>query len=366
MKVIGSMRPMTGCRLAAAVAVIAVSTVRASAGDATVSAADAPAAKFNPGHYVALPVTGDPKAIQGLETPGIVGVSKRYKWRRLEPRRGEYDFAEMSEDLEYLAERDRRLVVFLIDRSFSRWPSLPRYLAEHEIAIDGGTCPVRWHPEVVRRMVALGQAIGEAFDHHPHFEGVAIQETSLGLPADLREAHGYTHEAYRDALIEVLTGLADAMPRSRVFWYQNFFPDGEQGYLRQIANALLGKNVVMGGPDILPHRRYMRQAAYPLYDEYRGKLPLFCAAQNDSYKHHANDVRLGQPAAVPDSGYLTMGEIFRFARDELHVSYIFWDHRTEAGQPGERTFDDALEVIRGTPRFNPQLTAVFAPRAEAD
>jgi len=226
---------------------------------------------------------------------------------------------------------------------------------------DGGTCPARWNREVVERCVALGRALGDAFNEHPHLEGVAIQETSLGLPAEVRAAHGYTHEAYRDALIEILTGLGDALPCGRVFWYKNFFPDGEQRYLEQIADAVIGTNIVMGCPDILPHRRYMSRVAYPLYDTYRGRLPLFCSAQDDSYKHHANDVRLGQPAEVPASGYLTLGEIFRFARDELHVSYLFWDHRTEAAEPGERAFDDALDVIRRHPSFNSELNRRFSP-----
>ena len=347
-------------------AVICVLSLKAIAADGGLDRGAA-ATKFHPGHYVALPVRGDIGDVHHLDTPGIVGVSKRYKWRHLEPRRDAYDFAAIREDLDRLAGHDKQLVVFLIDRSFSQWPSLPSYLAQYEIAIDGGTCPARWEARYVERLVALGRALGDAFDEHPHFEGVAIQETSLGLPADVRDALGYTHERYRDALIAILRGLDAAMPRSRVFWYQNFFPDGEQDYLREIATAMLGTGVVMGGPDILPHRRYMNAVAYPLYDAYRGKLPLFCSAQNDSYKHHANDTRLGRGSAVPATGFLPIDAIFRFARDELHVSYLFWDHRTEVDQHGERTFSDALKVIRRHPKFNEALNAGFvATRAERE
>jgi hypothetical protein len=200
----------------------------------------------------------------------------------------------------------------------------------------------------------LGQALGERFDSHPNFEGIAIQESSLGITEEGYKTFGYTPEKYRDALIAILTGFQDALPNSHVFWYSNFLPDNN-GYLRQIADAIEDSGVFMGGPDILPYRRLLSQVSYPMYEEYKDRLTLFCSAQGDSYKHHKNDTSVDEQEPIPEEGYLTMEKIFLFARDSLHVRYLFWDYEYETTEQGQRTYDDAIQVIRKYPTFNDDL-----------
>lgn len=308
-------------------------------------------AKFSPGHYVAVSPSTEMAEINHLDEPAVRGVNKRYRWRQLEPEKGAYDFSSIEDDLRYLSERDKQLVVFLIDRSFSEYRAMPPYLEDYEVPLDWGFCPVRWHPVVVERLVALGEALGKRFDNHPSFEGVAVQETSLGMSDEGWSAHEYTPEKYRDALVAILTGMQAGMPRSHVFWYCNFMHE-DDGHLRQVADAVESHGVFMGGPDILPYRRYMSRVSYPMYEDYRGRLTLFCSAQDDSYKHHKNDVRGGRRPEVHEEGYLTVEEIFLFARDSLHVSYLFWNHKYGGEEQGERTYDDAIEVIRKYPTFN--------------
>ncbi len=89
-----------------------------------------------------------------------------------------------------------------------------------------------------------------------------------------------------------------------------------------------------------------------MYEEYQDRLTLFCSAQSDSYKHHKNDTGVDEQEPVSEEGYLTMEEIFLFARDSLHVRYIFWDYEYEITEQGQWTFDDAIEVIRKYPTFN--------------
>ena len=108
----------------------------------------------------------------------------------------------------------------------------------------------------------------------------------------------------------------------------------------------------MGGPDILPYRRYLSLVSYPLYEEYRDKLVLFCSAQGDSYRHHKNDRSVDEIEPVHPEGFLSMEEIFLFARNRLHVRYIFWDYEYDLTEPNARTYDDALEVMRKFPEFN--------------
>ena len=312
-----------------------------------------PTGKFHPGHYAAVGPRTDLAEIRRLDEPAVKGVSKRYFWRTLEPEPGVYDFSEIENDLSFLQGHGKQLVIFLMDKTYSRRSPLPRYLAarcEYDTDYDGFT-PVRWHPYFIERLLALGRALGARFDSRPSLEGVAVQESSLAVSDRACRVFGYTPEKYRDALISILTGLQAAFPRGHVFWYQNFLP-GNNGYLRNVADAVGDDGVFMGGPDILPYRRYLSRVSYPLYQDYRDKLILFCSAQGDSYRHHKNDRSVDEIEPVHPEGFLSMEEIFLFARDRLHVRYIFWDYEYDLTEPNARTYDDALEAMRKFPEFN--------------
>ena len=213
---------------------------------------------------------------------------------------------------------------------------------------------MRWDPVVVGRFVALNRALARALDEDPNFEGVAFQESGLMIGPELRREHGYTPEKYRDALIQMLTESSQAFRRSQVFWYMNHFEGGDE-YLGDVAKAVIGSRVVMGGPDILPYRRRL-QGTYQLYEKFNGRLPLFCSAQDDSYRHDKNDSRnMGNTAVTrnlppPAEGYVPMEQIFLFARDKLHVKYLFWTYTYHAGT-GAFNYDAAVAVMHTHPTF---------------
>jgi hypothetical protein len=60
--------------------------------------------------------------------------------------------------------------------------------------------------------------------------------------------------------------------------------EGNNACLAQIAQAIAGTHVAMGGPDILPYRKRLREI-YELYDRFNGQRSLICSAQDDSYRH---------------------------------------------------------------------------------
>jgi hypothetical protein len=317
----------------------------------------APAAeKYHPGHYVAISETEAISGIKELDDPALRGVNKRYYWADLEPRKGIYDFSHVKADLDFTARHGKQLVVFITDKSFnpSRNP-LPAYLSDYTLPNMRGFTAKRWDPVVVGRFTALVQALAKSFDADPAFEGIAIQESALMISPSVQRAQGYTPEKYRDALITILTESSHAMEHSQMFWYMNHL-DGRDDYLADVAAALISSRVVMGGPDILPYRKRL-QATYRLYDRFHGKLRLFCSAQDDSYRHDPDDSRnMGNAAATrnlppPAGGYVPMKEIFQFARDTLHVNYIFWSYKKFPGNPGAFTFDDAMAVIKANPTF---------------
>jgi hypothetical protein len=302
--------------------------------------------KFHPGHYAA--VGRDAVRRGGFEralAPGVVGVHLRYRWAELEPQEGRYDFSAIERDLDVARRNGVQLVAMIEDKTFDHTAPTPEYLrTRHTVPGHRGFTAARWDPYVIERLDALVSRLGEHFDCHPNFEGVAFQETSPSVNDDTLRRWGYTPERYRDALIAILRSASDALPRSRVFWYMNFLPGG-QSYLGEVATALVGTGVVMGGPDVLPDNPALGRLVYPLYDRFRGRLPLFCSMQHDSYRHPRRDLQ------QESLRYWSMDELFAYARDELHVDYLFWEYRTSRTPPDSHDWTEARDVIARNPQI---------------
>lgn len=303
--------------------------------------------KFHPGHYVAIGRAELRKGVSTALGEGVEGIQLRYRWADLEPKKGQYDFSAISRDLDIVAQAGLQFVVLLEDKTFrDEWPT-PAYLHE-EYTLRGkrGYTAKRWDPYVIERLERLVTRLGTQFDCHPNFEGIGLQETALGVAPEELAANGYTPEKYRDALVRVLRSAASSVPRSRVFWYMNFLP-GNQAYIGDIANAVVGRGVVMGGPDVLPENQALVRRVYPYYQQFNGRLKLFGSMQHDSYQHPRSD-----RAAAASSALWSMEELYEFARDDLHVDYIFWEYRSSP-KPGKQSFawNDARAVIARHPRI---------------
>lgn len=299
--------------------------------------------KFHPGHYVAIGGGELRKGATPPTGPGITGVQLRYRWVDLERKSGSYDFRRIERDLEAASRLGLQLVVLLEDKTFDGEAPTPEDLRErHTLKGHRGYTAARWEPEVRDRLESLVARLGETFDCHPNFEGVGFQETALSLDRAALQAVGYTPEKYRDAQIDLLRSAAASLPRSRVFWYMNFLP-GNQEYLGDIASAVAGTGVVMGGPDILPDNQALTRRTYPFYERFRGRLKLFGSMQHDSYRHRRADTFTSQ------GGYWSMEDLFLFARDRLHVDYVFWEYRTRRQPADARDWSEAREVIARYP-----------------
>jgi hypothetical protein len=240
-----------------------------------------------------------------------------------------------------------QLVIIVVDKTFGKGIATPPYLdGDNSIRnITGGYTAKRWSPFVVERFKALMRRLAQRFDEHPAFEGVAIQESSLSLNEQTLTRTGYSTVAYRNALVDILVTSAADFRRSQVFWYMNFFPRGQDN-LVEIANRVRQAGVIMGGPDILPDDEPLQRLTYPIYDDFAGRMKLFNSIQYNSYAHPHAD----RSAATK---YWTMQELYRFARDELHVSYIFWNRKTWKEPTDSYDWQDALPVISQHPRINP-------------
>jgi hypothetical protein len=306
--------------------------------------------KFHPGHYISI---GPAQMTKGLEHTlskalgdAIRGVKLRYRWVDLEPTEGQYDFTPIARDLEALARRDLQLVAVIEDKSFNEKPApTPAYLqAKHTLRTRTGHIAVRWDPFVNQRLQKLIAGIGAEFDCNPNLEGIAIQESAPSLDDDFLLASGYTPEKYRDSLIALLRSASQSLPRSRIFWNMNFLPRG-QAYLGEIAHAVTGAGVVMGGPDVLPENGALAERAYPFYETFKGRLPLFCHMHRPSYVHRKTGA----------SGYWSLEDMFVFARDRLHVDYLFWEYFSRPIPPDSRDWSEALAVMARHPTWRPEF-----------
>jgi hypothetical protein len=338
------------CRAISAALLLAV-LCTGFANTASGETAEAVERKFHPGHYIALTLSDDGvSAIRRALHPGVAGVQKRYTWRELEPREDLYDFSVIAADLAVMEESGAQLVVFINDKSFRDERITPEYLWDaYTLPIRSaepgqGYVAKRWDPFVVERLSKLLVALGKQFDANPRFEGVALQESALGIDTAILDREGYTAPAYRDALMQMLANARRAMPQSQVFWYLNYLPQNQR-LLPSVAAAAARDGIALGGPDVLPDSEPLVRLVYPVLEEQRGTALLFTSAQNDSFRH-------AHSGPQGDTKYWTPVEIFEFARDRLGVQYLFWNDVQSPNPPDSYSIEDAYPVIAANPHFN--------------
>lgn len=272
-----------------------------------------------------------------LEAESLAGAQVAYTWRTLEPKKDEYDFSAIREDLAFLTSKHKRLFIQLQDVTFSeaRTP-VPNYLltegvfnggankqykikdGDEENAVVAGWAARRWDPVVQQRFHKLLLALGKEFDGR--IEGINLAESSVTFGQSGRLfPKGFTFEIYRDAIITNMKALKRAFPKSVVIQYANFMPGEwrpteDKGYLRAVYEAARELKVGVGGPDLLPYRKGQLKSSYPLIREAAGTVPVGIAVQDGNYE----DVN---PAT---QNRVTIGELIDFATNYLRVDYIFW------------------------------------------
>ncbi len=310
-------------------------------------AASSSARKFNAGHWIVMGRGADSISLMSQSIkPGVVGLVKRYTWRVLEPSQGKYEFSGIKADLAWAASAGMHLIFIIEDKTFTMERPDPSYLDNLTPRnIAGGYTIVRWNPTVVTRFNALVKALGAQFDSNRNFEGIATQETSLGMDSKTLNAFGYTPQKYRDSYINTLTASTVSLRTSRVFWFMNFLV-GDQAYIGSIASAVAAKGVVMGGPDVWPDNKSLQSKVYPFYSQFAGKMPLFGQVEDVCY--HEPHMTKGF-----HTKYWTMPELFSYARTNMHVNYMFWVRVTKATPSGSYTWLNALPVISGSANFTP-------------
>lgn len=219
--------------------------------------------KWHPGHYAETQTYGAvPDAVISdiSRVPAIRGVTQRYNWSTLEPRRGEYNFAAIYADIAKLRPHGKRLIVLFMDRSWSGDSSahLPAYLA-NESGTKGiynhpvyGVAASIWKEPIMDRLIALNVALAEKFDKEPLFEGMRFEEITPGMtPGDSGVPADYTVPDMIRQWNRLATAAKQAWKQTNVFLNTNSL-GGVEGPLEIIEHAYKVGGVGVGGPDVLP------------------------------------------------------------------------------------------------------------------
>ncbi|MCE3284593.1 MAG: hypothetical protein K0R70_849 [Steroidobacteraceae bacterium] len=317
------------------------------------------------GHHFATRYADTPAdAAMLCEQVGVDGVVWRRTWGEVEPTPGTYDFSSFDAVLAAIAgsqNPDCQLWLFVEYKSFASSPvknPCPEYLRLDYSAPNAGgsgasTC-FMWEPVVVEAYAAMMRAAAARYDANPRVEGLIMQETALGFSGaysqDVADGGTYTAEAWRDALVQLVSQCGSTFARSRCVSFLNFIRGGQQ-YLETVAAAIAAvpdNRACVSGPDLLPDQSALyatESAAYEVIVRHDGCRSN--SAQNASYDVEGCDMdcifRFGVggtfgdfPETAPRTGGLCIN------------SYLFWTHRVFPSSTG-LDWTDALPVIAAYP-----------------
>lgn len=311
-------------------------------------AATANPIKWHPGHYSIL--VGDPNNSNLMnevyneltETPALRGVVIRYDWSELEKSPGVYTFQSIDARLKELTARKKRLIVLLEVKSFDKSKIVPSYLLTTQY--DGGVFPIGkfgsnavngyniklWNNAVKERLTALITAIGKRYDGNPNFEGFGMQETALGDP--VKAVTNAQVDGYYKNLVAVNKHMRTQFPHTMVFQYTNY----PRPVIKSVIDNLKATGGTLAATDIFlddPGLNYKGTppGVFTYFPKNAGAMPLAAQVEKSNYLDTRHDGNGYKP---------TVTQLLNFARDNLHVNYLFWTRTPEI-------FPKVLEVLRG-------------------
>lgn len=270
-------------------------------------------------------------------TNGIFdGVQIAYSWNQLEQEKDKYDFSLIKKDLKLLKQYGKKLFIQIQDASFSlKWNLIPRYLRTDTVYNGGanihykfrnaeetdyrelGWMSRRWDKAVQDRLHKLYAALGKEFDGI--IEGINTEETAVEYGKGPLHPPGFSFKRYRDATLENLSALKKSFPKSIVIVYANFMPGGyipggDSTLLKSVYEFAWTNHIGVGGPDLFPYKKGQMNNSYRFIKDSYKKVPTSLAVQDGNYDY------INPQTKKP----ITAEEIYEFAKDELHLTYLFW------------------------------------------
>ena len=248
-----------------------------------------------------------------------------------------YLLAEIQSDLDWCWARGLKLMVMIQDKTFVMENPLPQYLAHKAIPNrNGGYTALRWDPLVASRMSRLMNAIASRFKNHSAFEGLGAEETAPSLSSDnwlrtiTRQRSISTPTCSRPSRLRLshptcaTSGTSTSCQASRIrpsMWCRARWV---------VRSSSVDRTATLS----------MRLSA----DGVPGVPEGCCRARADIDLFLGNQLR----ATKADGTYMTMQQVFDFARTKLKVSYAFWTPMGNPWTSPKRRFADACVVIGNT------------------
>ena len=299
---------------------------------------------------------------------GVKGVVLFRNWNEIEPTtQGVYVWDALDADVAACIELGVQYVVVLVVRTFTSTNnpapaylnSLP-YVIQYTAGVNVGYQMSRWDPTVQAGFRGLVNAIGARYDSVANFEGIATQETSVGMTAAQQTATGFTQPAFLTGLELESDYILSACPTSRHFGFQNFMPADQIG--NSVADGRVRLSAYMqymaashgsigGGPDILPDNAALQPEVYQRYVDVAATAPpnngpLMCSAQNDTFTQATRTLTqiFQWSTGTTLSGPALPGTYIQ----SIHLDYMFWNWHISGGGPNFFN-PDARLVIAANP-----------------
>lgn len=267
-----------------------------------------------------------------LLNKNISGAQVIYSWKKLEPKKGVYNFDQIKTDLKFMDSIHKKLWIQIQDKSFDpKVVNVPNYLISKEyyggiskqvdFAGEGkplgeGWVANMWEPKVRERFQLLLKHLGQQFDGK--IAGINLTETAIDLD-EKNPPKGFSNDAYFQSVLDNMLALSQSFNQSSVVQYVNFFPgewNNDHQYMSRLFTFAIKHNIGLGGPDGVPYRKGMMKNSYPFFHQYKNTLPQISIAIQEPDYTYTN----------PKTGHkFTANEIYRFATEYLGVKVLFWN-----------------------------------------
>ena len=222
------------------------------------------ATKWYPGHYFKvgrgelnsfLNEQGKFKAI--LNNSEVTGVLVSPNWRSIEPRKGQYNFSIIDRSLQKADAHEKKVILRIMDRSFhdscggSNSP-VPGWVPSGKLG-GKGCIAALWEDRVANDYITLMQRVAQRYDNDPRLAAVLQLESamSIGSLPNHQQKKKEALSNYR----RITQAMAQAFERTIFGSYLNYPKEFVVDVSNMLATDLLGTQVGLGGPDIVPSRR---------------------------------------------------------------------------------------------------------------
>ncbi|QTD31481.1 hypothetical protein [Pseudomonas fluorescens] len=217
-----------------------------------------------------------------IEQSPVEGAQIIYKWTDLEAEEDGYDFSRVEQDLAYLSQRNKKLIVQVQDYFYEPQDDhVPQYLKEsHQRLRVGGHAGAQgqadverqWNSQVRRKYQRLLAGLASKFDGQVY--AVSLPQTLLGVSGGAF-APAVSCESYFSAAVDNMHFAKVAFQKTFVVQNVNFWPCEPAGNRLSRLFALAERHSVgLEGGGIVLGRGGRVKKHFPYFHEYRGKLPL--------------------------------------------------------------------------------------------